>query len=484
MRPARADERLSSARTAAASGTAVEGGMDRRRAYSAAMPEPGAVSDDARVPDGGSARPATVTLAEARVLDALDETALVATLVDLVRMPSITGSAAESELQHVLARRLDEAGLDVDLWRIDLDELRADPRFPGTEAHRDEAWGLVGVGTTGSEDSTPALVLQSHIDVVPIGDLSAWPAAQPFSATIENGVLHGRGACDMKAGLAASLAVAQALHRSGVRTERRLAVHSVVSEEDGGLGAFATLARGHRGEVAVIPEPTSGRVLTANAGALTFRLEVPGLAAHGSTRLEGMSAIEAYWPLHVALRDLEARRNQDVDPLFSDTPLPYAISVGRVVAGDWASSVPDRLVADGRMGVRLDEDPAAARLALEIAVAHAASRDPWLRHHEPVVTWPGGQFASGRLPAGHPLLAEMTDAVTAVTGRRPAEAAAPYGSDLRLYVGIGGIPALQYGPGDVRLAHAPRESVPLAEVVEVARALAVLACRRLGAHLP
>ena len=98
------------------------------------------------------------------------------------------------------------------------------------------------------------------------------------------------------------------------------------------------------------------------------------------------------------------------------------------------------------------------------------------------MTWPGGQFASGRLPDGHPLAGEVADAVQALTGRRPAEAAAPYGSDLRLYTGVGGIPTLHYGPGDVRLAHAPRESVPLAEVVQVARALALVAARRLGAH--
>ena len=144
-----------------------------------------------------------------------------------------------------------------------------------------------------------------------------------------------------------------------MRTERRLALHSVVSEEDGGLGAFATLRRGHRGEVAVITEPTSGRLVTANAGALTFRIEVAGRAAHGSTRQEGVSALEAFWPVHLALRELEARRNADRHPLFGDNPLPYGISVGTVRSGDWASSVPDLLVAEGRMGVRLEEDPAA-----------------------------------------------------------------------------------------------------------------------------
>ena len=417
--------------------------------------------------------------AETRVLDALDEAELVATLVELVRVPSVTGTDAESDLQHTVARWCDEAGLEVDTWSLDLDALRSDSDFPGTEAERAEGYGVVG--TTAGE-GVPGLVLQGHVDVVPVGDVMRWPGAQPFSAQIVNGVLHGRGACDMKAGLAVNLAVARALHRSGVRTQRRLALHSVVSEEDGGLGALATVRRGHTGDVAVITEPTSGRVVTANAGALTFRLEVAGRAAHGSTRLDGVSAVEAFWPVHLALRALEARRNTDVHPLFADTPLPYGISIGTVRSGDWASSVPDLLVAEGRMGVRLGEDPVEARAALEEAVAEVAATDPWLRDHRPRVTWPGGQFASGRLPEGHGLVHEVADAVHAVTGFRPVEGAAPYGSDLRLYAGAGGIPTLQYGPGDVRLAHAPRESVPIAEVVAVARSLALLAARRLGAH--
>ena len=419
------------------------------------------------------------TAPEHRVLDALNETELVDTLVELVRVPSVTGTDAESDLQHTVARWFDEAGLEVDTWALDLDELRGDPDFPGSEAPRVEGHGVVGTAPGTGE---PALVLQGHVDVVPVGDLTNWTGAQPFSARIEHGILHGRGACDMKAGLAVNLAVARALHRSGVRTERRLALHSVVSEEDGGLGAFATLRRGHRGEVAVITEPTSGRLVTANAGALTFRVEVSGRAAHGSTRHEGVSALDAFWPVHLALRDLEARRNADRHPLFADNPLPYGISVGTVTAGDWASSVPDLLVAEGRMGVRLGEEPALARTAFEDAVATAAASDPWLRDHTPVVTWPGGQFASGRLAGGHPFIEEVADAVETVTGDRPTEAAAPYGSDLRLYTGVGGIPTLHYGPGDVRLAHAPRESVPIAEVVEVARSLAVVAARRLGAH--
>ena len=238
------------------------------------------------------------TLAEARILDALDERALVADLVDILRMPSITGTDAESDMQHRQAQRLAGLGFAVDSWRLDLEALAAHPDHPGTEAPRIEGYGVVGAY---GPEGTPALVLQGHVDVVPTGDLDRWRDRDPFSGAIHDGAVHGRGACDMKAGVAVNLAVARALATSGVRLQRAFAVHAVVSEEDGGLGAFATMLRGHRGDAAVITEPTSGRIVVANAGALTFELRVHGLATHGSSRLAGQSAFEAFLPIHAAL---------------------------------------------------------------------------------------------------------------------------------------------------------------------------------------
>jgi acetylornithine deacetylase len=270
---------------------------------------------------------------------------------------------------------------------------------------------------------------------------------------------------------------------AGVRLEHPFAVHSVISEEDGGLGAFATMLRGHRAEAAVITEPTSGRIVVANAGALTFELRVAGRAAHGSTRLEGHSALDAFLPLYAAIHDLERQRNARPHRLFDGNDLPYPISIGTVRTGDWASSVPDLLIAEGRLGVQLDEPPAEARAALEAAIARAAEQDPWLRDHPAEVLWVGGQFASGRISMSHPLVAETAAAISNVEGREAPRAAAPYGSDLRLYSGVGGIPTLHYGPGDVRYAHAPREQVRIDELIRTARTLAVVAARRCGAHL-
>ncbi|MEP7092028.1 MAG: M20/M25/M40 family metallo-hydrolase, partial [Nocardioidaceae bacterium] len=296
-----------------------------------------------------------LTSAERSVLGQLDEAALIESLMELVRIPSMGGTDAEIEVQEVAAGMLRDLDTDVDRWDIDLDELAADPWFPGVEVARSQAVGVVGtVGGTG--DQMPGLVLQGHLDVVPPGDPDSWLGANPFSAEIREGSLFGRGACDMKAGVTANLAVVRTLRAAGLRLERPLAVHCVVGEEDGGLGGFATLRRGHIGDVAVITEPTSGKIITATAGALTFRIEVAGRSAHGSMRYEGVSAFEAFLPVHAALMAFEAERNRDPDPSFVGK-IPYALSFGIVQTGAWSSNVPDRLVAEGRFGVQIGEDP-------------------------------------------------------------------------------------------------------------------------------
>ena len=415
---------------------------------------------------------------EAAALALLDEAATVATLRDLVAVPSVGGSAAESDLQAQLARRLTDLGHEVDHWPLDLAALREHPDFPGEEVERSEAWGLVGTcGGRADADPVPALVLQGHVDVVPPGDRAAWSSA-PFTPTLRDGLLVGRGSNDMKGGLAAVLAAAAAVRASGVELVRPYAVHCVVGEEDGGLGAFATLQRGHTGAVCVIPEPTTLDLVTANAGSLTFRLEVPGRATHGSTAWAGSSALDSYLGLHQALARLQGRRNVDPELLLAHLPVPYPLSVGRIEAGNWASSVPDRLVAEGRYGLRVEEDPASARAELEQAVAEAAAADGYLRDHPPTVTWSGGQFAGGHLPSGHVLRDTVRMAHADVVGAGPPvpERGAPYGSDLRLYAAAG-IPTLHYGPGDIATAHGPDEHVPLAEVLTAARVLTLLILR-------
>jgi acetylornithine deacetylase len=420
---------------------------------------------------------ADLTDAEARVLDAVDENWLVDRLTRLIAIPSVDGTDAEIEVQHELAGWLRDLDCDVDTWEIDLTEAAAAPDAPGQEVVRSEAWGVVGT-VPAAEDGVPALVFCGHTDVVPPGDLALW-AGDPFVARPVGGDLHGRGACDMKAGVVASLAALAAVRAAGVRLVRPVALHGVVGEEDGGLGAWAAIRRGHLGDLCVIPEPTARGVVTANAGALTFRLEVTGRAAHAAIRDQGVSAVELFAHVHAGLLHFEAERQQDADPRFGAARYPYGLSIGRVQAGDWASSVPDRLVAEGRYGVRLGEPVAEAKAAFEARLPRICAGHAWLVEHPVRLTWVGGEFASGQLPAGHPLLPAVRDAVADAGGGIPQEMAIAAGSDLRQY-GAAGVPTLHFGPGDLQLAHGPHEKVPVADVVTAARAFALLTLRSCG----
>jgi acetylornithine deacetylase len=143
--------------------------------------------------------------------------------------------------------------------------------------------------------------------------------------------------------------------------------------------------------------------------------------------------------------------------------------------------VPDLLVAEGRLGVALGEPVEAARSQLERVIADVCAADPWLAANPVKVEWYGGQFASSHLATDHPLVALVGGAHRRVTGRSPAVLGAPWGSDIRLLADVGGIPAVHYGPGDVRKAHGPDESVPVTELVTVTRSLVMLIARACGA---
>src|SRR5262245_50357168 len=123
-----------------------------------------------------------LTPAERSVVGHLDEGALVDSLMELVRIPSMGGTDAEIEVQETAATMLRDLGTDVDRWDVDLPELAADPLFPGVEVERGQAVGVVGTVDSHERDSMPALVLQGHLDVVPPGDPLNWLGADPFSA--------------------------------------------------------------------------------------------------------------------------------------------------------------------------------------------------------------------------------------------------------------------------------------------------------------
>ncbi len=179
--------------------------------------------------------------------------------------------------------------------------------------------------------------------------------------------------------------------------------------------------------------------------------------------------------------DLERRRNaREADGLFAWLERPFAICGGRITGGDWPSSEMDWLAWEGRYGVAPGEDLDVARRELEDAVAAACAEDDWLRDHPATVTWWGGQFVPGATDVSDRTVTTVRAAATDVLGREPALRGMPYGCDLGLTVNAGGIPTVVFGPGDVRDAHRPDESVPVEELVAAARTLALAIVRYCG----
>ena len=407
----------------------------------------------------------------------IDAEALLDDLRALVRIPSITGG--EEAVTAEAARRLAAAGAAVEQISPDPAAVRTDPDWPGEETTRRSLPVVFGrIGRPGGR----RIVLSGHLDVVPPGDPASW-ATDPWAADVRDGRLYGRGACDMKGGVAAILGAVRALVASGAaeRLDGEVLVALVPGEEDGGQGTLAAIRAGAVGDLAVIPEPSTLDIVVAHAGAITFRLTVPGRAAHASQRREGVSALDN---LYVLLRALEAdetaRNAAETNPLMTALGLPYPTIVGIIRGGEWASTVLDQVVVDGRYGVKLGQSPADAARDLTRAIDDANESNPFLRDHPATVEIVGGQFGSGEVAANHPLAVGLADAAEAVTGRRPALLGEPYGADMRLFINVGKTPCVIFGPGDVKVAHSANEHVPLDEVETCARVLAAWIVRELG----
>jgi acetylornithine deacetylase len=419
-----------------------------------------------------------LTPAELAAVAAVDRDRIADDLTALVRIESVTGN--ESAVQTEAALRMATAGLEVTRLDVDPGEILSDPEFPGMEAPR-TALPLVA-GAAGQVGSARRVIICGHIDTVSAGTREHW-TTDPFGAEIRDGKLYGRGSMDMKGGVVAGLAALRALVDTEAELDGEAVLLTVPAEEDGGAGMLAAIRAGYTAEMAVVTEPTNLEIVTAHAGALTFRLTISGRSAHAAFRLEGVSAIEKLCVIHRALiEDERARNAAERHPAMRDLALPYPTNLGMVQGGEWSSTVPESLVVEGRYGVRVDESPEQAEQALRDAIAAACEADEWLRDHPATVELTGGRFASAAVPHTHILPWSLGETARDVLGKLPSFIGMPYGADMRLLIHQGATPTVLYGPGVPTLAHAPDEHIDLEEIARCARVLAVWTMRALSSE--
>jgi acetylornithine deacetylase len=394
----------------------------------------------------------------------------VSLLQELVRVPSVTGE--EGAVGAVVGRAFSERGLDVDTWEATREEAEPYRDHVGEQSSYENRPNVAGT-KRGTGDGR-SILLNAHTDTVDPGDPTAWKG-DPLSGNLEGDLLYGRGSCDMKGGLVTHLVALDALSDLGLGLRGDVIVAATVGEENGGLGALSTVLRGYRADAAIITEPTRLALVPAQGGSLVFRLRIPGRSAHAAVRDEGVSALEKFVPIFENLRELEQERNGVLGhPLYYGVSNKVPINIGVVRAGNWASTVPESLVAEGRVGLIPGEEVDPFKDLVSERIATVAERDPWLREHPPELEWFGGQFAPAEVEPDAPICEAVKEAHERVTGEAPAVVGVPYGADMRLFIHFGGIPCVMYGAGDVNVAHAPDEHISINELLTATSTLACL----------
>jgi acetylornithine deacetylase len=383
---------------------------------------------------------------ETKIMNAVDAgfDEQVALTAELVKFPSVRG--AEHTAQDFVAAAMRERGLAVDRWPIDIEAIRHMPGFSPVHVSYENAFNVVGSHRAGTATGR-SLILNGHIDVVPVGPLDMW-TTPPFAPRIEGGWLYGRGGGDMKAGLAACLASLDALKRLGWRPAADLHIQSVVEEECTGNGALACLERGYRAEAVLIPEPMWNKLIRAQVGVLWFQVHVRGVPVHVRETRSGANAIEASYGLMQALHALEERWNarRAQYPHFAEVDHPINLNVGKIAGGDWASSVPAWCTFDVRVAIYPGQDITEAKREIEDTIRDAARGNRFLANNPPDIVYHGFEAEGYVLSGAEAPVATLGEAHRAAFGAPLEELATTATTDARFFGLYAGTPALVYGP--------------------------------------
>ena len=379
----------------------------------------------------------------------------------LVQSPSLAND--EESVQKIIQSKLESLGLETKKVIVQFESIKNHPAFCDDGFSPDSRVNVIGQWKNG--DAAKSLILNGHVDVVPTGPETLWNES-PWSGSVRDNRIYGRGSCDMKAGLASGIFAIQVLQAIGFKPKGNVMVQSVVGEESGGCGTLTNIVKGYSGDAAVILEPTSLKVCPIQSGALTFRLKIPGQATHAAMRWDGISAIEKYNLIHQSIIELEKERHQSFNVKYyklSDRVAP--INIGTIKGGEWHSTVPESVMVEGRLGVFPGESALDARNAFENHLKKVSNSDVWLKENPPILEWFEGQFESGQTNVNHSIIRALKHAYKNVKNNSAILEGVTYGSDLRLFTNHADIPAVLFGPGDVRLAHSTNEYIEIEEVL-------------------
>ncbi len=427
---------------------------------------------------------------EQRVADAIAarRDALVALAGELIAFDTVTHTAGaaprqERALQEHLAARLRRHGAEVELHEPDASALRPHPMVPG-DLEFDGRPQLVARfrGSGGGR----TLLLNGHVDVVDAEPRSDWTQPDPFAAVVRDGMLYGRGSCDMKGGVASMVIAACTLAELGVPLAGDLIVNTVTEEESTGAGGLFA-ARTITADGAIVPEPSALVVWIACRGSLLPRITVHGRAGHAGIHQlppEQGGAVNAIEKMAIVLEAVRRLREH-----WAERPAHPYLSAGDcvptiVAGGEWLVSYPSSCTLECHIEYlpeRADEHGYGSLVEREFTrwIAEETAGDPWLRDHPPEITWGVGGVPPAEVPAGDPIVQTLLAAGRDLGQPHELGGLDNWHDGATLTVEAG-IPAVCFGPGDIHRAHTVDECVPIRDLVACAQRIALAAMRFCG----
>lgn len=393
----------------------------------------------------------------------------VSLLREMIAIPSVTGD--EARIQKFLSDYMTKIGLDVDMWETDWEELKKHPGYRPVDRGYEGRPNIVATlkGTGGGR----SLLLNGHTDVIPVGNGEGW-SDNPWSASIKDGRIYGRGSADMKSGVASHILAVEFLKAAGIKLKGDVMINVVIDEEVSGHGTLDTVIRGYKADAGISGETSDLAVQPACIGRIWFEIEIHGKPAGIQQRYEGVSGIELGYKITKAVEALEAKRVATVKhPLYPSAIDSLPCIIGSFQAGSYPSAFPANCLLKGSIGTVPGEDHEGVKQSLVDQVARAAAEDPWMKSHPPKVRFVGYDAQASEIDQHHPIVATVCKNYKEISGREPQISGRQGAADTRFLNLYANTPTVIFGPGSTAVMHSDDEYVSIEDYLTAIKVMAL-----------
>lgn len=393
----------------------------------------------------------------------------------LINKESITGN--ESAVQNEVRSIMEELNLNIDFWIPEDEELRNSDLYRETGESFKNRPVVAGILKGLGKGKGRSMMINGHVDVVTPNPLEKW-ITDPFQSKVEGGKIFGRGASDMKSGIAMALFSIYILKKTGHTLDGDITLVCVPGEENGGNGTVASVLRGYtKADGLIIPEPTSNRIQPAHRGAAFWRIHIQGKASHGGTKYKGVSAVEKGMIIAEGLAKLERWRDENIckkHPLYQQYPISAPVTLGIFNGGQFSSGVPETCMLEGCIEYVPGETSDDVISMFEETIYNISQSDEWMKKHNPEIEWFGLRYEPSETDVNQPFVKEMITSYQEMLGEEPVVNGFEAGTDMRIITNNFEIPGLMFGPGDITMAHAPNEYVRVDDLIKGAKVLTLM----------